>query len=540
VIRVEKPNSLEKKIIQAGVDYSLLIGKLEKAVLDSANLESCRKVLGKQSLWMPLDVEQRIRWARLTQMAGDVNTAVEVLKQTIQDEPSKPEAWMEMVELLTILDRREALAGCLASAKSALDEGTFRKLSEVSRPVLSTAVEEDIDKAEAPLGRLRMRRQAIEKFMDFFSGREDCFARQWANRKEGKSGYVPVRRPMEPGDVEDHLKGRMTYGIYLMREDATVAVSVIDLDLISSLRGRSITKEEKHLVNREATYAASRIRESAAGSNLKPLIEFSGGKGYHFWFFWETPSPAKEVRAFLKHIVAPLERDLTVFGIEMFPKQDCLSGKGFGNLVKLPLGVHRLTGKRSFFIECNDRSSDAQMQFLQKVQKVPADGLLSPVTSAEVVQHPRWKEWNTRFPELALLEERCPPIGQLIAAARSGKALNFREEKVLLQTVGFSDRGKTLIHALLSKTPEFNPHMVDYKLSRLAGKPLGCKKVHSLLGYVGDFCAIEAPPNGYLHPLLHLGQWKETSRGRSEKTANLSDALANLQISIENVRRFLS
>jgi hypothetical protein len=69
---------------------------------------------------------------------------------------------------------------------------------------------------------------------------------------------------------------------------------------------------------------------------------------------------------------------------------------------------------------------------------------------------------------------------------------------------------------------------------------LGCRKIHSLLNYTGDFCPIEAPPGGYVHPLLHLGQWKDTTRGRSEKAENLADALENLQVAIENVRRFLA
>ncbi len=537
---MENPLSLEIRNTRGEVDHSLLLKQLEKEVLESSNFGTCLKVLGDEGLWSPLDPEKRIKWARLAQMAGGVDIALDVLGRTVKENGSNLAAWMELVELLAILDRRESLAKYLASAQSILDDASYRKLKDKCGPRSVNVLEEDIEKAEAPLERLRIRSQGISAFMEYFSGREDCFARQWADKGEGKSGYVPVRRPMEPSDVEDHLRGRKTYGIYLMKEDATVLVSAIDLDLIPKLRAGGMSKEEKHLVNREATYAASRIREAAAESNSKPLIEFSGGKGYHFWFFFESPASARDARKFLKCMVKPLEKDLTVFGFEIFPKQDSFTGKGFGNLVKLPLGIHRLTGKRSFFLECNDRNPDAQLQFLHKVQKVSSEVLLSAGPSAEVVSHPRWKEWNNRFPDLALLEERCPPLGQLIAAARSGKGLNFREEKVLFQTVGFSDKGKSLIHQLLSKTPEYNPHMIDYRLSRLSGKPLGCRKIHSLLNYSGDFCPIEAPPGGYVHPLLHLGQWKDTTRGRSEKAENLADALENLQVAIENVRRFLA
>jgi hypothetical protein len=34
----------------------------------------------------------------------------------------------------------------------------------------------------------------------------------------------------------------------------------------------------------------------------------------------------------------------------MFPKQDSLNGKDLGNLMKLPLGINRKTGNRSYFV----------------------------------------------------------------------------------------------------------------------------------------------------------------------------------------------
>ena len=37
----------------------------------------------------------------------------------------------------------------------------------------------------------------------------------------------------------------------------------------------------------------------------------------------------------------------------MFPKQIKVVEGGFGNLVKLPLGVHRKTGQRSYFLDDN-------------------------------------------------------------------------------------------------------------------------------------------------------------------------------------------
>jgi hypothetical protein len=34
--------------------------------------------------------------------------------------------------------------------------------------------------------------------------------------------------------------------------------------------------------------------------------------------------------------------------------------------------------------------------------------------------------------------------------------------------------------------PDYNPHLVDFRLSRLRGTPLGCRRIHSLLSFTGE------------------------------------------------------
>ncbi|WP_291319363.1 hypothetical protein [Desulfonatronospira sp.] len=70
---------------------------------------------------------------------------------------------------------------------------------------------------------------------------------------------------------------------------------------------------------------------------------------YHFWFFFEEHVPASLARNLISPLAAALDRDCRFFNLEVFPKQDQLQGKGLGNLVKLPLGIHRASGKPSYF-----------------------------------------------------------------------------------------------------------------------------------------------------------------------------------------------
>lgn len=523
-------------------DFSLLIARLEKQVLNSADPDKVVQVLKREQIWDNLTLEQQIKWANLAQMAGELDTACRVLDHINRTSPQAVEGWRIHLELLRILDKKIEIARILARSRQYVDEVVYRGWLQdfsVSFPVENR---DDFQKTSHPFETLRNRQQALNRYLELFSGREDCFARQWVDRQANKQGYVPVRRSLEPGDLEDHLKGLKTYGIYLLKSNGTVQTAVIDVDLRKDFRGRKLTADETNLIKRELNYIALRLNELATASGLLPLLEFSGGKGYHFWFFLDAPTTPENVRAALEIVKRRVAGDLSAFTIEIFPKQDHFKGKGFGNLVKLPLGVHRLTGKRSYFQLCHNRSADAQLDFLAKapitsVEKIDA---LKHYEKAEmVVLHPKWEKWAKSYPELYALERKCVPLGQVIAVCRNAGNLSVREEKILLQTVGFLPRAKTLLHHLLAPLPDYNPHLVDYRLSRVRGTPLGCRRIHSLLSYVGDFCRLDVSAD-YQHPLLHLDAATRGAGKKSEKTQNLSDAVANLKAAIVQMERFIT
>jgi hypothetical protein len=526
--------------VRQGPDLRLVIARLEAGLVDDGDPAKVRLFLSREQLWQGAAPEDGLRLARLAQMAGELETAVRILERLTQRAPERAEAWNELLDLLGLLDDRRRFAQALAGAREAIGESEHRRRLDAFGG--KDAQSGDTTVTASPFENLQARRQSMEHYLRLFSGREDCFARQWANRAEGKSGYVPERRPFGQAELEEHLAGRKTYGIYLLRSDARVRTAVIDMDLSPRFRSGKLSADDKRLVLRERRYLFARVREFSAQADTKPLVEFSGGKGFHFWYFFEPAVEAAAARGFLEALRQSLAGDVTAFGLEVFPKQDGLSGKGLGNLVKLPLGIHRLTGKRSYFIECADRSNEAQLAFLAGVS-LTGPGQMASVSAsgrrAEVVVHPRLAQWAEEYPELYRLEQSCPPLGQVIAACQGGNSLSMREEKILFHTVGFLPRAKTLLHRLLREQSEYNPHMVDYKISRLRGTPLGCRRIHSLLSYAGDYCRFECKAD-YAHPLLHLGQGAGAADcAKAEKVENLAGAIDNLRAAILQVERFL-
>lgn len=522
-----------------GPDLKLVIKRIQGEVLAGEEPAKLRAVLAQASLMAGAAIEDRLELARLAQAAGEIEAALRTLEGLTRDHPALAGPWQALLDLLAILGDRGRLAAALGGARGAIGEEEYRRrVQEAGRPPGAPA---DAGAVTAPFENLRSRQEALSRYMGLFSGREDCFARQWANRAEGKSGYVPERRPFGQAELEEHLAGRKTYGIYLLRSDARVHTAVLDADLAARFRQPKLAADDKRAVLRERHFMTRRIVEVSGQAGARPLVEFSGGKGLHFWYFFDPPVAAGEARRFLDRVRAAVANDLQAFDIEVFPKQDALSGKGLGNLVKLPLGLHRLTGKPSFFIECADRSHEAQLAFLSGVKPVETgkmEAFLGASAPAEVIAHPRVAKWAQEFPELYRLERCCPPIGHLVAACQGGQTLSMREEKVLFQTLGFLPRAKTLLHRLLAGQSEYNPHLVDFKISRLRGKPLGCRRIHSLLAFAGDQCRFDRKDD-YPHPLLHLGPEAGDGGAKAEKIESLGGALENLKIAIARVERFM-
>ncbi len=536
-------SSTLQKQTTSSIDYKLLMSRLEAEIIQGSDPQRCLQILEQSAIWENLPPENQLKWANLAQVAGAVETTIAVYAHLHRMHPELEAAWREHIELMILLDRRTEAAQVVAAARPHLGADQLQAYLNQTQTTAPQHPEADIISASQPFESMRTRSQAIEHYLGLFSGRPDCFARQWADRADQKQGYVPVKRPLESKDIEDHIMGRLTYGIYLLSADATVKTSVLDVDLVQKFRQPRLPSADVQLVRRERDYLVQRISEISIAAGLHPIVEFSGGKGFHFWYCFESPVSAIFARGLLERIRGGIAGDLSAFNLEVFPKQDHLSGKGYGNLVKLPLGIHRVSGKRSWFIECHDRTVESQLAFLSKVAPIAMSGIqaqpVETASSAPVVLHPRFKEWADAWPELYRLEQCCPPLAQIMASCRSKNGLSIREEQVLFQTIGFLQKKKTVLHMLLADQPEYNPHLVDFKLSRVRGAPLGCARIHSLLGFTGDMCRFQAQA-GYAHPLLHLDVTQFQSQPKSEKIENLSSALENLKLSIMTVQHFLA
>lgn len=202
--------------------------------------------------------------------------------------------------------------------------------------------------------------------------------------------------------ITAHVNGERSYGHYLLNHESQCKFFCYDLDLTKtgtacpvdfhSNGSWTVLKDEAAECNPREVWAdpdhplrphlamqlrymaevlATRARK-AYGFDV--AISYSGGKGLHVYVLAGLRS-ATDCRGMCialleayrykspdydRRMVEPIRgdnfwrstsEDYSCVDIELFPKQDHVGEGEYGNLMRLPLGVHNRTGQRAFFVD---------------------------------------------------------------------------------------------------------------------------------------------------------------------------------------------
>lgn len=210
---------------------------------------------------------------------------------------------------------------------------------------------------------------------------------------------MPVRVDMKKNDSElvpwamqdivDHIEGRKTYGHYVVSPEGTCRVIVFDVDLRAKANpergedpimfdGSEIDPREvwsgpggpakKDLALQLRALTEGFARRGKKLFDLPVMVSYSGAKGMHAYVCLERGTQAAEAREMAHLLIESFDGAIVpdkgknffrhefgypALSVEVFPKQDTVGGDGFGNLVRLPLGVNQKSGKAGFFLDLN-------------------------------------------------------------------------------------------------------------------------------------------------------------------------------------------
>jgi superfamily II DNA or RNA helicase len=284
--------------------------------------------------------------------------------------------------------------------------------------------------------------EKVELFMSLFIGRDDVFAKRWENAKKGSAGYVPVCHnewshpcpksnggKMKCGEcsnqnfveynadaVEEHLKGRMTIGVYPMFLDETCRFLAFDFD-------------KKDYIPEDLRRDVNAIREICSEKNISMAVERSrSGKGVHFWIFFSENIPANAARKFGSCLITYAmnkhhELPFKTYD-RMIPAQDTLPTGKFGNLIALPLQKLPRELGNSVFIDENFNVYPDQWNYLYNIKKYTREETetfvrqLSPSGELGDLRNDSEDEkpWEGKKPEPKLTKSDFPGTVKIVRA----------------------------------------------------------------------------------------------------------------------------
>ena len=139
------------------------------------------------------------------------------------------------------------------------------------------------------------------------------------------------------------------------------------------------------------------------------MIEFSGRKGFHAWLIFKRLVAAFKVINLMKLALRELETETGMSPkVEVFPKQVVI--KDLGNLIKLPWGVHQVSGKRSYFVDDNfSRLPDAGVELIRRllaIDDATIDSILNEFPSSKTVRDGKVRTGHTSTEIVSMLSHR--------------------------------------------------------------------------------------------------------------------------------------
>jgi hypothetical protein len=162
--------------------------------------------------------------------------------------------------------------------------------------------------------------ELLNAFQSVFMSRTDCYPLQL-----DKGSYISVKQPLTLSLIIAHLKGEVTIGVYALDTESRAHWLCFDVD------------------DEDSFVVLKRLAQDLQAQGINSYLELSR-RGGHLWLF-TAPLPGKDIRRFGRQLLS----GYSFSKIELYPKQDILTS-GTGSLVRLPLGIHRKSGKRYPFI----------------------------------------------------------------------------------------------------------------------------------------------------------------------------------------------
>jgi len=470
---------------------------------------------------------------------GDIDLAIQQYRCAIEKGCSEKEIFLKLGKIYEQRDEKGSAIELYNLAFERTSDKLFQSLIKNLKSEREIPAEEEKTKASLEINN-------ILQFLNLFSGRENVYARQWV-KKDGQCGYSPIHEPLTPRIVREHLLGNITIGVYPIRLDNTVNFLAFDLDIDKKMMEKAHNDPAMmELFIGMVHETACKIINLCKKNNIPIYLEDSGYKGRHCWIFLETALDAQIAKSFAEIVVKNIDIPKGIH-IEIFPKQSLDTEKMLGNLIKLPLGIHRKSGRRALFINEDGTPIFDQLKFLDNVIKAnkaqifQAGEILKttirehseiipepiPIPKIDEIEVPPSMEFPYKLEEdpiIKYLFSHCEVLSAINDKALKEHELNHDEQIVLIYSIGCLEEGYKKVNAIFDKCLNIEEAMYQKKQQR--GNPISCPKIRQRIPNITKSvkcnCYFSPELGAYPHPLLHLKMMPKAAEQETTETWHLN------------------
>ena len=458
----------------------------------------------------------------------EISESFQENKNAINDENEKLQNLLNELEILSIEGDDNKIIRklrAILSGECELDDSLYRKLNRqladlydknglkgAANRCRKIAGDDSVKNSYKSKEELIYGTETVNQWLDIFHS-DSCVYRQYIDRV-GRSGYKPASKPLNAKYLLDHWLGKHTISIPLFDKNNDVRFGLLDLDISRNMLD-NCSQDEFEKLKQQLLDDAIGILDIAGKAGVRGIIEDSGYKGYHIWFFFFNRIPAKIVKDFLQALNRVAGNAPEGTHRELFPAAEALTPDKLNSRIKMPLGIHRLSGKYSNFI---NRDGSIVKNGLLMLTSYSFFNKISVLKQAIR----KWNEYcvpsteiennsNNEMADIDKLFSSCSVIRALKKKAEESGYLTHYERVVLRGVLApLGNEGRTAIHSILKKCDNYNKSLTDKMLSDTSYNPIGCRRIREILSYMTQTvdcnCKFRRIKNDYAHPLRHLNK----------------------------------
>ncbi len=373
----------------------------------------------------------------------------------------------------------------------------------------------------------------VETWLELFGSANGAIYKQFVDGL-GRNGFKPAFEKLTRKALHDHWLGRHTLAVPVYDSENKVHFGVIDFDISRQTLER-LSSEQIADLRTQLLDDARGMLDIARKAGVEGLLEDSGYKGFHLWFFFHARLSAGLVRQFLAELCAVAGPAPQGCHRELFPGSDRKPDDAAHSQIKLPLGVHQLTRRRTWFL-AQDGEPCKYGAGLPGTIRLTASALKSALATwtrykeaSNILEANLPKEASKADNNMAhedafatadepLIEsteevnkimDGCSVLRAIAQKAKIDCNLSHIERLILRGILGpLEENGHKAIHKILKPCSNYSPSHTNKFLAQPITQPIACSRVRELLGdmaqIAGCTCRFKPRKNDYFHPLRHL------------------------------------